>query len=248
MMLISKPEKRQLFQRTVSRGLAAGLAAGVLCIAAPAMAQQPPAEVKKPVDMKNNPEQANQGSAWVKLCEEQTLKKDDKEQKINVCLTHHERFHPTTGQPLISAAIRQLDNPKQEIMMIMVPLGRLLKPGLALKIGEGKPMELPYSYCTALGCVAETKATPELIDAMKKSGEMAIGTVDVSRKRIAFKVPLSGFTRALDGPPIDRKVYAEARKEMFKQIRARQAEIVKRAQQAAKNKAAEKGGEPKKAQ
>lgn len=216
-------------------GFAALLAAGSIT---PASAQQPapaaPADQKKAGG-------AEQASAWIKLCEEQTLKKEketDPAKKVNVCLTHHERFHPNTGQPLISAAIRQLDEPKQQTLMIMVPLGRLLQQGLILKVDEKEPVKMPYNYCTALGCVAEVPATPEIVTSMKKGGELFIGTMDVSRKRIAFKIPLSGFTRALDGPPIDRKVYANARKQMFEQIRKRQEALIKRAKEENAKKAA----------
>lgn len=238
------------FSRIVSAATAAGFAALFLAgFTMPASAQQPApaAGAEKKKDAKTE-----QASAWVKLCEEQTLKKEKESKdvkKVNVCLTHHERFHPNTGQPLISAAIRSLDNPKQETLMIMVPLGRLLQQGLVMRVDEKEPVKMNYNYCTALGCVAEVPATPEVIASMKKGGDLFIGTVDVKQKRIAFKIPLTGFTRALDGPPIDRKVYAEARKQMFQQIRARQEELIKRAKDAAeKKKAAGTPPAPKKAQ
>lgn len=214
------------------------LTLGALCLTAPAMAQQPAA----PGAEKKGEVKKADGSAWVKLCEEQTLKDDKGEKKVNVCLTHHERFHPSTGQPLISAAIRQIDNPKQEIFMVMVPLGRLLQQGLQLEIDDQKPIELKYAYCTTLGCVAEMPSTPELIASFKKGTEMQIKTVDVNRRGVGFKVPLNGFSRTLEGPPIDRKVYTEARKEMFKQIRARQVELLKRAKEQAEKKKAAEGG------
>lgn len=241
------PGVGQFISIAVAAGFAASLAAG---FAVPASAQQPApaAKTEKKAD-----EKKDEGSSWVKLCEEQKMKESAESKEtinVNVCLTHHERFHPNTGQPLISAAIRVLDKPKkQESLMIMVPLGRLLQQGLAMKVDDNPPMKMQYDYCTALGCVAEMIASPELLESMKKGSNIVIGTVDVARKRVAFKVPLNGFTRALDGPPIDRKVYAQARKEMFQQIRARQQELAKRAKEAAEKKAA--GGEgaaPKKSQ
>lgn len=221
-------------------GLAAACLAAILSV--PASAQQPAGDATKEAAKKTE-----KGSAWVKLCEDQSLKQsgEDKEAKtVHVCLTHHERFHPNTGQPLISAAIRELDDPKQRTVMIMVPLGRMLPAGLIMKVDENKGTKLQYSYCTALGCVAEMPATEEIIGEFKKGSELIIGTVDVSRRKIAFKVPLNGFSRALDGKPIDRKVYAEARKEMFKQIRARQAKLLEKAKEEAAKKTG--GGEAQK--
>ena len=118
---------------SVISGLFLGLAAGALFLTAPAQAQQQPAK-KAPVAAPAKKIEASKktfNSAWVKLCDEQKGKK-----KRTVCLTHHERFHPTTGQPLISAAIRSISDQKQETIMIMVPLGRLLRPGLFLKVDK----------------------------------------------------------------------------------------------------------------
>jgi len=213
------------------------VAAGALFLTGPAAAQQPaspapaPAPTKKAEGVKKTV-----NSAWVKLCEKQKGEK-----KGNICLTHHERFHPTSGQPLISAAIRQVDGGKQDMVMVMVPLGRLLQSGLILKVDEEKPIKLNYSFCTSLGCVAEMPSSPEMLAALKKGKQLAIGTIDINQKRIGFRVSLAGFTNAYDGPPIDRKVYAQARKEMFQQIRARQIELVKRAKEAAAKKKAAGG-------
>lgn len=238
MMLTFTPERRRLLPAAGIAGLVMALFAGALYLSGPAGAQTSQAQGNTAGKPKGAAANAKEGSAWVKLCEEQTLKNDQGEKKINVCLTHHERFHPTTGQPLISAAVREIDDPQTETVMIMVPLGRLLKAGLAMKVDENKPTQMPYAYCTALGCVAETKATPEVVESFKKGSELVIGTVDVTGKRIAFKVPLNGFTRALEGPPIDRKVYAKARKEMFEKIRERQKQVLKRAKEAADKKKA----------
>ena len=130
------------------------------------------------------------------------------------------------------------------MLMVMVPLGRLLKPGLAFKVDDEKPIKMEYSFCTEVGCVAETVATAEVIAKLKKGNRLDIGTMSLNQKRIGFRVPLSGFSRAYDGPPIDRKVYAKARKEMFMVIRKRQIALSKRAAEIAKQKKAEQGGAP----
>lgn len=227
-----------------SRGLIMAVAAGALILAAPATAQQPTNHEPAPAQKAGTTTKTT-NSAWVKLCETQKGSKKGK-----VCLTHHERFHPTTGQPLISAAIRQIDGQKQEMVMVMVPLGRMLRSGLILKVDEEKPVKLNYAFCTSVGCVAETPATPEILASFKKGKELSIGTIDINRKRIGFKVSLTGFAITYDGPPIDRKIYAKARKQMFQQIRARQVELLKRAKAKVEKKKAAGGAAapaPKKA-
>jgi invasion protein IalB len=226
-----KLEIRRIISTSINPGVCTALALGAIVFAAPATAQQtaPPqpaapaqaAPVKKPGAEKIN-------SAWVKLCD------DIKGVKGDVCLTHHERFNPNTGRPLISAAIRKIKGQEKEMLLVMVPLGRLLKPGLLFKVDDEEPIKLDYSFCTSVGCVAETQATPEVIAKLKKGTRLDIGTMSLNQKRIGFRVPLAGFSRAYDGPPIDRKVYAQARKEMFQVIRKRQILLAKKAAEAAK--------------
>ena len=81
----------------------------------------------------------------------------------------------------------------------------------------------------------------EIINSFKKGGTIVVKTVDVGQKKVGFTVPLAGFTRALEGPPIDRKIYAQARKEMFEMIRARQVELAKKAAEAKKQNQAGQG-------
>ena len=74
-------------------------------------------------------------SAWVKLCEKAPLVKKDKDGKDvkeekNLCLTHHERLDGNTGMVLVSAAIRQIEGQEKQSLMIMVPLGMAIPPGV----------------------------------------------------------------------------------------------------------------------
>jgi invasion protein IalB len=120
-------------------------------------------------------------TAWVKLCEKAPLVKKDKDGKDvkeekNLCLTHHERLDGNTGMVLVSAAIRQVEGQDKQSLMIMVPLGMAIPPGIRAavytkeqwaavqkneKIDEKslKPIELKYSLCHPAGCTAETEAT-----------------------------------------------------------------------------------------
>jgi len=235
-----KLEIRRMISASVTPGVCTALALGAFIFTAPAMAQQKapvqpqqPAQAKQPANAK---EEIN--SAWVKLCD------DIKGVTGDVCLIHHERFNPDTGQPLISAAIRKIKGKDKETLMVMVPLGRLLRPGLLFKVDEEKPINLGYSFCTAVGCVAEMAASKELVNKLKKGKKLEIGTISLNQKRIGFRVPLTGFTLAYDGPPIDRRVYAKARKEMFMVIRKRQIALAKKAAETAKQKKAGKGAAP----
>ena len=183
-------------------------------------------------------------SAWVKLCEKAPLVKKDKDGKEvkeekELCLTHHERLDGNTGMVLVSAAIREIEGQPKKSLMIMVPLGMAIPPGIRAavytkeqwaaaakneKIDEKtlKPIELKYSLCHPAGCTAETEATPEILAEMAKGGGLMVLAMNAAAQPVGFPVPLDGYNEATAGPPVDNKKYAEARSSLMKQIRERQ--------------------------
>jgi invasion protein IalB len=186
-------------------------------------------------------------SAWVKLCEKAPLvnrDKDGKETKVEktLCLTHHERLDGNTGMVLVSAAIREIEGNPKKSLMIMVPLGMAIPPGIRAavysredwakatkneKIDETKlkPIQLHYALCHPAGCTAETDATPEILDQMSKGGGIMVLAMNAAAQPVGFPVPLDGYNEAAAGPPVDNKKYAEARSALMKQIRERQQQL-----------------------
>ncbi len=223
--------------------------------AAPAAKEAPaaakPAEgqaAAKPADGKAA--DAGAKTAWVKLCEKAPVVKkgadgkDVKEEK-NLCLTHHERLDGNTGMVIVSAAIREVEGQDKKSLMIMVPLGMALPPGVRAavytkeqwaaaqkneKVDEKalKPIELKYSLCHPAGCTAETEATKDILDQMAAGGGVMVLAMNASAQPIGFPVPLDGFNEATAGAPVDNKKYAEARSALMKQIRERQQQMAEK--------------------
>lgn len=209
-------------------------------------------------------------SAWVKLCEKAPIVSHDKDGKEvkdekNICLTHHERLDGNTGMVLVSAAIRQIEGQDKQALMVMVPLGMMIPPGMRAGIypkdlweklqknekvddSKLKGLALNYTLCHPAGCTAEMEATPDLINDMKAGGGLVVFAVNANGQPIAFPVPLTGFEKALAGPPIDNKKYGEARRALMQQIAQRQQHMIeeyKKQQEAEAKKggaAAPKGG------
>ena len=246
----------------------AGIAGSSLAQQAAPPAKKPPekapaaAPAKKPAAAAAPAAGAAQAaqSAWVKLCEKLTgvaKDKDGKEEKkeANVCLTHHERIDATTGQSMVSAAVRHLEGQDKQAFMVMIPLGAFLKPGLRAivypkdaweklqkneQIDESKlkTFALEYTVCHPQGCTAETEATPELLNELKSNSGLIAVAFNVTGRPTGFPVSLAGFEQAYAGPPVDAKQYGEARRALAQQIAQRQqemAEAYKKQQEAAKS-------------
>jgi invasion protein IalB len=149
---------------------------------------------------------------------------------------------------LVSAAIRKVEGNDKQHLMIMVPLGMAIPPGLKAavynkelwakaqkneKIDEKllKPIDLKYALCHREGCTAEVEASNELIESMKTGGGLMVLALNANAQPIAFPVPLDGFAAAHQGPPVDNESYAKARGQLMEQIRQRQMELFKHYQE-----------------
>lgn len=245
-----------LIVRSIARGIrAAGSVALAVAITTaafgPAMAQQKKGDAKG--DAKGAAAQpaaaapAGEQSAWVKLCEKAPVMEKDKDGKDvraekSICLTHHERLDGNTGMVLVSAAIRQVEGLDKQHLMIMVPLGMAIQPGLRAtvynkemwekaqkneKVDDAKlsPVKLNFSLCHPAGCTAELELTKELIDQLKGGAGIMVFSINANGQVIAFPVPLTGFAAALDGQPVDNAKYSEARKQLMGQIQQRQQQM-----------------------
>jgi invasion protein IalB len=65
---------------------------------------------------------------------------------------------------------------------------------------------------------------------------MVVAAMNIQQKTMGFPVPLTGFSKAYDGPPVDSVKYEESRRQLMEMFRKRQQEL------AAKAKGAEQTG------
>jgi len=169
-------------------------------------------------------------AAWVKLCEKAPSLQEEGKQ-MDVCLTHHERIDGNTGRVLVSAAIRQVEGKDKRSLMVMVPLGMALPAGVQAKVDENEPIKLKYTLCHVGGCTAEAEATEEVIEQFRNGEKLVVAAMNLSGKPIGFPVPLSGFTKAYAGDPVDNEKYRAARQQLMQTIRKRQMAMMKKAQE-----------------
>jgi invasion protein IalB len=169
-------------------------------------------------------------SSWVKLCEKAPLKKDDPAKEI--CISHHERLDPNTGAPIVSAAIRVIEGEAKPRLLVTVPLGMAIPPGVQMKIDDQKePVALKYTFCLPNGCTAEVDTTPELLAAMEGGKVLTVATINLAAETLGFQVPLNGFKETYSGPPVDTAKFVNARKQLLMRIREKMIERVKAAQE-----------------
>ncbi len=179
---------------------------------------------------------AQQGDAWVKLC-----MKNEQTQNKEICLINHEGLEPNTGMVLIAAAVRKAEGDEKQQLLVRVPTAYALviPAGVQLKIDEQQPIQLQYTICFPTSCQVQMELTPELYDQMRKGKQMMVAAMNIQQKTMGFPVPLTGFGKAYDGPPVDNAKYEEQRRQLMEVFRKRQAELAAKAQQAQQQKEAQ---------
>jgi invasion protein IalB len=176
--------------------------------------------------------------AWVKLC-----MKNEQTQSKEICLVNHEGLEPNTGMVLIAAAVRKVEGEEKQQLLIRVPTAYALviPPGVEVKIDDQQPMKLQYAICFPTSCQVQLELTKELMDSMRKGKQMVVAAMNIQQKTMGFPVPLTGFAKAYDGPPVDSKKYEESRRQLMEMFRKRQQELAAKAAEAEQNK---QGGQP----
>lgn len=135
-------------------------------------------------------------AAWVKVCNQEPKSKKD------ICLTTQE-IRADTGQFLASVAIREIGVNEKRSLIIAVPPGMLIQPGLRLQVDKNKQREIKYGICFPNACYAELNIDESVVAEMKRGNELILTTLNQQAKAINFQLTLSGFTASYDGDPID---------------------------------------------
>ncbi|MEM1372129.1 MAG: invasion associated locus B family protein [Pseudomonadota bacterium] len=182
-----------------------------------------------------------------------------------MCLTQHEAIDGRTGIPLVTAALRTVEGEDKKTFLVGMPLGMNIPTGIRVAFHSASEWEkiskdgkfanpdsvkwtkLSFVHCLETNCIAEGEATPELVKGLEANAVMTAAAVNFRGGPVALPVPLTGFTAANNGEPVDSKQYAQARQQMVAKIRERQrAAIAAFRKTAAEKAAAEKAGETKK--
>jgi hypothetical protein len=78
--------------------------------------------------------------------------------------------------------------------------------------------------------------TKEMFEKMRTGKQMVVAAMNMQQKAMAFPVPLTGFSKTFDGPPVDNEQYEAARRAMMEKFRERQMELANKAAEAQQKK------------
>ena len=163
-----------------------------------------------------------------------------------VCLVNHEGLEPNTGMVLVAAAVRSIEGEDKQHLLVRLPTAySLVMPaGVQIKIDEGEPIQLQYAVCFPTSCQVQMELSKEMFEKMRKGKQMVVAAMNMQQKAMAFPVPLTGFSKTFDGPPVDNAKYEAGRRRMMEKFRQRQMELANKAAEAQQKKDAAGGQAP----
>lgn len=99
-------------------------------------------------------------------------------------------------KPVVQIFIRKVENQKDPIAFVKVPLGVNLRAGLGLAVDKKEIAQVPYTVCDPAGCNAIVPLNNQLLAKVKKGKKMQIGMLLVNQE-IVFSASLSGISKAI---------------------------------------------------
>ncbi|MCP4932924.1 MAG: hypothetical protein GY927_01675 [bacterium] len=171
---------------------------------------------------KKKKESSEAFNPWIKLCSVKTKKLP------KVCVTRIDGLGGSNLVPYAPIALEQIDGIGDSLIVTfphvwLVPvefkdpktkkplksvrfIGArwAIKMGVFIKIDKNKIHKFSYVYCDQASCVAQTKATKELMAELKKGKKIIVVAMN-SKKQMPRAFPLKGFGKALAGKPSDGK-------------------------------------------
>jgi invasion protein IalB len=147
--------------------------------------------------------------------------------KVSVCLTQADVRDNATAMLVGKFAVRQVAGQPQPQLLVMLPLQSALPPGALVKLDDKEPVRLVYTTCDQGGCYAETNIEPVMVDQMKSGKQVSFAGMDIAGHTLNVPLPLEGFAKAIDGPPLPPEKYIEEQRKFAELIRARLAELRK---------------------
>lgn len=144
---------------------------------------------------------------WTKVCG------SDPQSKKEVCYTTRD-FGAQADQPLLALAVYDPKGEDTKVIRLLLPPGLMLRPGFRFAVDKG-PLEAgEFEICFPNGCFALAKVKAAVVDGMKKAEKMTIIVKNQYNNEVTFLLPMAGFGKAFDGPPIDPKVLEEQQKKL----------------------------------
>lgn len=173
--------------------LAVLLAAGAFHAPPAALAQS---SATPQTELTPTPNNGKQFEDWTLRCGKAN------EQAPEACEMFQQHVSQETDKVVLHTAVGKLPNNDSPGLLIVLPLGISLPPGVFVRIDEGEAQAVPIERCTPDGCRVELLLDTAFLNQLKSGTTMTVVfhvyDQQGQRDRVGVPVSLLGFTAALN--------------------------------------------------
>ncbi len=191
-------------------------------------AQKPPAAAagaQKPAAGAAAPAVPEDTYPWVKICQK------DAEGK-SVCLIAKE-LRGANGELIASVAMRDTEGEPKKTLLIAVPPGILVQPGMRVMIDKGKPAEVKYRICFPNACYGDLDLSDQMAGDLKKGNLLIVTALTLQQKPTGYPFRLDTFKTALESQGIDPTAGQQSQEQLQQELQKRAEEAAKKLQNGA---------------
>ncbi len=171
------------------------------------------------------PAQAQQAprNGWYKVCA--------KQEENDICNVQFQSV-ASNGQVVTSVQLLEVKGKiNRRIFQVTVPSGRLIPPGVKVKVDDKKEASMPFAYCFPQNCIAEVQLDDNLVKLLKSGAGLTITSTNFQNKPNPVPVTLEGFTTAYDGEALKQDELAERQQQLSDELAKKAEEQRKKLQE-----------------
>jgi invasion protein IalB len=130
---------------------------------------------------------------WKKLCE------PSPDKSVQVCFGFQKVSFSDTKAQLLQAVVGYFRADRADpTLIVTIPLGAFLLPGLEIRTKNKKPIHSDFQYCFSNGCQAAIRLDGAKLDLLRKDEEAEIVFLDAGHQRISVPLSLKGLPDVLE--------------------------------------------------
>ena len=138
--------------------------------------------------------------------------KDNNPQAEEVCLTVREA-RLETGQSLAGAALIEQRGEEKKLLRFTLPFGMRLPQGARILLDHEEPINGRYIACLPNRCIVDFDVSADFVGKLKRGQQIVLHGINLPGQVASYLLPLGGFARANEGPPIDPATFAREQRQ-----------------------------------
>ena len=153
-------------------------------------------------------------SRWAKFCGKDKNNPHGKP----VCLTVKEVRLRSHDEPFLAGvALIEASGEDKKILRATLPTGLQRSTPVRIHIDDHPARSGEFRQCRSNGCMWDFLADATLVALLKTGGRLHIEGVTASGEVASYRLPLTEFARANEGPPIDPAVFEQEEKRRWEE-------------------------------